>query len=225
MKPSHRLFYRGCDDGNVNNNPPQPNDLSKILGNHNLTPAQLAKLETELDNLLNDCLQNHLFNQLDNGPNINFYIDANLSSYAAYNPSNNDLSFRNEGEINSQNLMEELFHAYQNNIAYPGGTSQYTTVGRANIEFEAEVYSDILELISNNDNGVAFAIVDDQGYREFIYYLGFQNSAFPNIYSTGLYDGYLNLWTSQNVNAYSGMTILNTLNPLAFNSLLNNPCN
>lgn len=159
---------------------------------------------------------------MDNGPNINFHIDANLSSYAGYDASNNDMLFRNENEINAQNLREELFHAYQNNVAYPNGTSQYSSTGRANIEFEAEVYKDILGI--KNSMGGGLAIID-QGYTNFIIGLAFRNNAFPSSYVTGVYDGYLNLWTSQNLNAYPSITKLSTLTPLAFNNLLSNPCN
>jgi hypothetical protein len=200
-------------------------NLSKIMGNTNLTSAQKTALNLVIDNLLSDCMQAYIFNNLDGAPNIDFYIDASIPAYAAYDPSLNKISFKDESQINAQNLMEEMFHAYQNNVAYPGGTAQYTTTGRANVEFEEEVYQDILEKTSLLGGSDA---INDDGYRNFILGLISPNDSFPNSYNSGIYDGYLNLWTSQNQgqNGYpSNMTILNTLSPIAFNSLLNNPCN
>jgi hypothetical protein len=162
-----------------------------------------------------------MFNKLDYGPNINFSINSSLNANAAYNPSTNTLSFKDESQINYQNVMEEFFHAYQNNVAYPGGTSQYTTIGRANIEFEAEVISDIIESIGLG--GTAYAL-NDLGYIQFINSLVGLNFTFPTSYNQGIYDGYLNLWSSQNQNAYPGMTKLSGLLPLAFNNLLTTNC-
>ena len=217
--PFDCIYYGTCEDE------PEPNHLSKVLGNHNLTPGQLSKLNSELNNLLKDCIQNYLFNQLDNGPNINFSMNSSMNTNAGYDPATNTVSFKDESQINNQNLMEELFHAYQNNVAYSGGTAQYTTTGRANIEFEAEVVNDIYTAVSGQG---AWAIID-VGYQNWIYSLLSPNDTFPNSYdlnfNSGFFNGYLNIWLQQNQSAYPNATISNQVSPMAMNNLLNNnPC-
>ena len=52
-----------------------------------------------------------------------------------------------------ETLKEELFHAWQDAF-YPGDISQYLSVGKVNIEFEAKVFSD---LFGNPDAGCCYA--------------------------------------------------------------------
>lgn len=61
-----------------------------------------------------------------------------------YNPRTKKVSFSNNEDITSENLKEELFHAWQDAF-YPGGISQYLNAGKVNIEFEAKLYQDIIE--------------------------------------------------------------------------------
>ncbi len=50
--------------------------------------------------------------------------------------------------INVNNVLEELFHAFQNTV-YSGGIAQYSlgTPGFTNIEFEAKLFKDIYSIL------------------------------------------------------------------------------
>ncbi|MGV8090409.1 MAG: hypothetical protein AB2L24_00905 [Mangrovibacterium sp.] len=53
--------------------------------------------------------------------------------------------FKDNSQITSENLKEELFHAVQD-AYYPCGIAQYSNVGYSNIEFEAKLYKDVIAL-------------------------------------------------------------------------------
>lgn len=55
------------------------------------------------------------------------------------------MTFFITASITSGNLQEELFHAAQDAF-YPGGTSQYSNIGFSNVEFEAKLYRDIVNV-------------------------------------------------------------------------------
>lgn len=83
-------------------------------------------------------------------------MNSALIDPAAYSPGTKSIIFRSLGTITSENLKEELFHAWQDAF-YPGGTAQYATIGKVNIEFEAKVFKDIMAfgccyIFTNPDN-------------------------------------------------------------------------
>jgi hypothetical protein len=45
-----------------------------------------------------------------------------------------------------ENLQEEFFHGYQD-VYYSGGTSQYASIGKSNIEFEAKIFEDLVSTL------------------------------------------------------------------------------
>jgi hypothetical protein len=86
---------------------------------------------------------------------------------AAYKPLNKTMYFKDDSQINSQNLKEELFHAFQD--SYYGGTSQYQTTGRVNIEFETKVFKDLMLIACCGAFNIGNAPEDvRQGYTDWI---------------------------------------------------------
>ena len=118
--------------------------LEKLALSNTLNPTQTALLEAALDEWAEgQCLDGAVYNYLlDVNAKMNFTMDANLIDPAGYDPVSKTLKFRNNSDINSENLKEELFHAMQDNY-YSGGTAQYLEIGKVNIEFEAKVFKDI----------------------------------------------------------------------------------
>lgn len=98
-----------------------------------------------LDEVISDLLAGYCPNNQvigDSWISITFKMDNNLGSNAFYNPFTNTITFKNYFNINNATVLQEVFHSYQN-MFYPGGTSQYLTTGKVNIEFEAWVYVDV----------------------------------------------------------------------------------
>ena len=88
-------------------------------------------------------MQESLYKALVN-KSVQLYFGINTSaSPASYHPESKGITFANTESITSASLKEELFHAWQD-AYYPGGISQYTEVGKVNIEFEAKFYQDII---------------------------------------------------------------------------------
>lgn len=114
-----------------------------ILNHNYLNITQTILLESALNNLINSyCLAQTLYNSLVNrGSKLNFTMGGNYP--ALYNPWNKTISFNANSTITSETLKEELFHALQDSY-YSGGTSQYTTTGKVNIEFEAKLFKDVM---------------------------------------------------------------------------------
>jgi len=125
--------------------PPLLTKLSKIENVNSLDQTQKNLLETALNELINmGCLGAASYNNLvQTGTKINFAVGGGET--ASYDPSNKTLTFFNTSSITSGNLQEELFHAAQD-AYYPGGTNQYRNVGFSNIEFEAKLYRDIVNI-------------------------------------------------------------------------------
>ncbi|MCF0075613.1 hypothetical protein LZD49_34390 [Dyadobacter sp. CY261] len=84
---------------------------------------------------------------------VEWGIDPATPGLGAYSPANKTIMFPNTSAISPQTLMEELFHAYQDNF-YIGGTNQYVLSGRQNIEFEAKLFRDIFGVL---EGGTGFS--------------------------------------------------------------------
>jgi hypothetical protein len=118
---------------------------NQILKTNYLNQTQTNLLETALSSLINEhCMTQSAYNMLVNNViKLDFKMNTLLSIPASYNPTSKSISFRSNSDINSASLKEELFHAAQDAF-YPGGTAQYTSTGKVNIEFEAKLYKDIM---------------------------------------------------------------------------------
>ncbi len=119
--------------------------LSKIENVNSLDQTQKNLLETALNELINlGCLGAASYNNLvQTGTKINFAVGGGET--ASYDPSIKTLTFFNTASITSGNLQEELFHAAQD-AYYAGGTNQYRDIGFSNVEFEAKLYRDMVNL-------------------------------------------------------------------------------
>ena len=114
-----------------------------ISRRNNLNPTQTLLLEDALKELIGVCSDEYIYNEfVDQGMKFNFEMDSSLDGFAGYDPVSKTFSFLNNDAISSGKLKEEFFHAFQDAF-YPGGTSQYGTTGKVNIEFEAKFYRDI----------------------------------------------------------------------------------
>jgi hypothetical protein len=119
-------------------------------GNESSTSQSFRPLSAdETQNLENvrieisvDCATKKVIDEVWNG--LSFNVEGSISYPAHYDPATNTITFRSSSDINSNAILEELFHAYQNTV-YPDGTCQYNfgTPGFTNIEFEAKVFKDI----------------------------------------------------------------------------------
>lgn len=91
-----------------------------------------------------DCINRAIYKDLlEKGLKLDFCLDSNFNGNAYYSPVLKKIMFKNQDMIkNSIVFDEELFHAFQDK-SYPGGTQQYYTNARGNIEFEARLNYDI----------------------------------------------------------------------------------
>ncbi len=107
-----------------------------------LDSREIEMLNLARNDLTKDCATNKIINTVWGG--IIFNVDGSITTPAQYNVATNTISFRNSDAINANNILEELFHAYQNTV-YPGGIGQYSRYrpGNTNIEFEAKLFKDI----------------------------------------------------------------------------------
>lgn len=199
--------------------------LSDILNpNSLLTISQKKIINSILENVVADCINNSIYENLKLHQKITFEINPSTTIPAFYNPATNTLTFSGNSNINYENMQEELFHAYQN-YQYGGGTSQYTgqqTAGSANIEFEAKLYRDINCLLRS---GTCPFAINSQNYKDWLYNITDFGSKYPTSISGTDFNSYIGIW--RNINSgYSNTSISSNLSPDAINNLLfNNPCN
>jgi hypothetical protein len=124
-------------------NTPKTPLTDNIISRSTLDSKQTILLENALDELIGVCSDEYIYNELvAQGKKFNFEMDSSLGGFAGYDPASKTFSFLNNDAISSGKLKEEFFHAFQDAF-YPGGTSQYGTTGKVNIEFEAKLYRDI----------------------------------------------------------------------------------
>jgi len=121
--------------------------VEKIQNQNNLDSTQTELLKTALENLiLEHCLTASVYNSMVNsGIKVNFEMKNDISGAAGYNPSNKTMYFSDNSAICVGNLKEEIFHAWQD-ANYAGGIAQYSVNGKANIEFEAKLFIDIINI-------------------------------------------------------------------------------
>ena len=111
-----------------------------------LSATESETLESVRITISEDCAANNVVNSV--WSSLSFNVKPSISTPAQYNLTNNTITFRNSSDINGNNILEEIFHAYQNTI-YPGGTGQYSMgkPGYTNIEFEAKLFKDIYTVL------------------------------------------------------------------------------
>lgn len=118
--------------------------VNAILNNSYLDPIQKNSLETALSQFKSEgCMTESVYNYLvNNGIKLDFKTNSSLLAPALYGASSKSISFRSNEDITSYKLKEEIFHALQDAF-YPGGTAQYSSTGKVQIEFETKIFKDI----------------------------------------------------------------------------------
>jgi hypothetical protein len=121
--------------GGSGTTPPPPTDRT-------LTFTERDTLNQIKSKISADCAIGKVVSSVWNG--MGFAVDGSITTPAQWDRTTNTITFQNSNQINPENVMEELFHAYQNTV-YPGGTGKYSKgkPGNTNIEFEAKLFRDI----------------------------------------------------------------------------------
>ncbi len=118
-------------------------DLDKIMECEELSDSQLNQLEGVVEDYLSDCLNVQMFEYVvGEEKKVCFKIGSTNGEPGSYNHLTSTISFANSNAINASVFGEEFFHTYQD--VYYGGLSQYSNVGRSNIEFEAKLFHDLV---------------------------------------------------------------------------------
>ena len=177
-----------------------------------LSADEIQKLESVRISISEDCATNKVLNTV--WGNLSFNVNSSISNPAQYNCNNNTITFRNSSNINENNILEELFHAYQNTI-YPGGTCQYSLgkPGFTNIEFEAKLFTDIYAVLYGGAYSASIGLpgsIEDE-YADWVRAITEQGftPALMEQYSTML--GYFNQYNS----FYGGYLLPELDTPLA----------
>lgn len=117
-----------------------PDGINKI---RDLNNTEQTTLLSTKKNLSLYCPNQFIINAVWNS--LKFIIDPSIGGPAGYDPVTNTISFRDNLSIKDINIIDELFHAYQNYF-YPGGTAQYKgKPGATNLEFEAKFFKDLYD--------------------------------------------------------------------------------
>ena len=157
-------FY--CDGGNPGAGGYNPPGSGSGPGNGNATVSSAVsnialKVSLNADGigLLNEVTQKklqqcayqlmnaHLMSY--NGKFSDIFINAS-GTEGGYNPNTKALSFKDNNSIWGS-FPEEFIHLFQD-YYYPGGTAQYLDNGHNNIEFEAKLLVDLLNMINSYQN-------------------------------------------------------------------------
>lgn len=192
--------------------------IDDIANNIFLDFTQTKLLEDALDELIDLCSDEYIYNELvAQGKKFNFTMDSSLGGLAGYDPSSKTFKFRNNDAITSGKLKEEFFHAFQDAF-YSGGISQYANTGKANVEFEAKLYQDIVK--SNCCLAFDQSIVP---YNLILNYMDWVNliRSNPSNLSSKDYKYWVNLF-NQYSTSYSSTLSSNLQYPNALISVLSN---
>ncbi|NDV70072.1 hypothetical protein [Dysgonomonas sp. 25] len=148
--------------------PPKVKPSAKITKKISLDAAGIKELDNTLEEKLKQCGYKSMYDYLVNkGSKLsNIKIDPS-GSYGGYNPENGEMTFKDNGSIQTA-FPEEFIHFFQDNY-YPNGLSYSNNVGRSNIEFEAKLIQDILCYIKAE--GCFYYSRGSQYINEFDYWL------------------------------------------------------
>lgn len=202
--------------------------LTQLIRWSNMTSSEKAGLNEVLEELVTyTCIGKTLYAQIAaTNVKFNMYMDPTIGSPASYSPSTRTIRFKSASAINLVSFSEELFHAYQDLVAYPGGTSQYLPIGRPNIEFEAKVWRDMMSLNSPVDLGVT-TVQTDESDAYYLWLVGLTNGGteYPDSFvpMSSMYYHYLNEFL-ESYPAYND-PVIPTMTPDALLQLVNvSPC-
>jgi hypothetical protein len=124
-------------------------------------------------------VQSGIFNYfVNNNISFTFCVNNSLTAAGNSNVTAGNITFT-PGTIASV-MNEELFHQYQN-MVYSGGIGQYATNGRADIEFEAAFFGDVL---NQTGNAMFRNSSDRDAYLTWIKSVTNNNTTYPKSLST-----------------------------------------
>lgn len=123
---------------------PSPEKGNSIKGTE-LNVHQEDRLATTFDHVYS-IKENRLIIDLlaEVNATLHFRVAEDMKSPGAYDRENKIVFFRRTEDINYHVLLEELFHAYQDQVISIGNL--HFDQAHTNIEFEAKLYSDIIQL-------------------------------------------------------------------------------
>lgn len=159
--------------------PPVDTANKKIIRGYcdGVTDDQKQQIQDALAAFKNEgCVQAKIYSYLYNSLTIQFCVSDALDNNGnptagGANPADNSITF--QSGLISSDMDEEFFHIYQNAV-YTGGTVQYLNNGKADIEFEAKFFNDIMNppadrpgaLYRNPDNVKLFYSGDIDAYNQ-----------------------------------------------------------
>lgn len=135
--------YYGNSEINIYKYKPSSSYLDSLLGSKSsLSNDQMRKLDLIFLKLEEKCLYKAMFHGLIvKRTKLDFTMSSSIGHPAQY--SNNAIKFQNDASFYEDAISEELFHAFQDKVAYPNGVDSYIS---ANFEFEAKLLRDILNI-------------------------------------------------------------------------------
>lgn len=220
-----------------------------IGGNTGITSCGPLEVQfcDDVDPQLRIAIRNHIQNitaahcaikffvqQLDavSGLTLQICIDGeDFSNPNALYSNDGKITFRTDYTATNGNFMQhELFHAFQDKLAYNGGIGQYAAPsnGRVNIEFEQAVFADIIYGTNVFDNiaGIDTMRQDYEAWRDDLTEFG---TVYPDLSNFATYENTYNFFLEafNSYHGYGGGTVI-SLAPEAlmriFNNLQKNGC-
>lgn len=106
--------------------------------------------------------------------------DSHISSQGGYNPKTKVIMFGTAASIS--NVFPEEFVHFSQDYYYPGGTAQYITKGKPNIEMEAKIIVDCATLYGGGCSYYGAGPTYAKQYEQWIWDLVFESiSNFPSM--------------------------------------------
>jgi hypothetical protein len=184
MYTSSSCFTLGSGGGGSADPDYPPINDDDTFTKRELTPDEKNKLIIAKKDLMRYCPNQLIINTVWN--NLSFKIDPSIGGPAGFDHLSNTIFFRDMASIAGINIVEEIFHAYQNSF-YSGGIGQYwKKPGETNIEFEAKFYKDFMEFLK--DGVTAYSASQDFSFSEMSDYI----SLLFNLRESGFTSGVLN---------------------------------
>lgn len=219
----------GSGSGGSGGGPPyggggsQPSTTIDLTFCSGLSSTQRANIEDAIQEAASLNCATHVINMaLANKPGleIGICVDGTNGS-GTYNAATKSITFLTDfASTHVDVVRHELFHAYQDNIAYPGGISDYSLgePGYSNIEFEQALFKDIMMLHGGNATALSYSTDNDiiEEYESWINYLTNNGTEYPDFSNNwSLYESkyFEFLEEFKNTNPYYNAPIINTLAP------------
>ncbi|MDY0142849.1 MAG: hypothetical protein RBR97_13245 [Bacteroidales bacterium] len=176
-----------------------------------LTSTEKSTLNQLKSQLSTDCANGKVVSKVWNG--MKFAVNGSISTPAQWDLNSNTITFQS-GNFQFTELMEELFHAYQNTV-YPGGIGKYSQgkPGNTNIEFEAKLFKDIYTALYGGAWNASIGFPDSymKLYQDWVFLISEEGftPALMGQYNTML--GYFNQYS----HGYGGYLLSSLNTPLA----------